>query len=360
MNCQFGNNNCTKDGMSLFSSYRFINCYTFKNRATNFVPKGVENGLSLILKGHDIKLHFQYNFFSNIEKTESIRVVIHEPYTIPNVVDDAIEISPGRSTSLGISQVNIQRLKTPGSKCSEFQSQINGKKILHNLNMCVQNCTISYIMDKCGCITIQAPVAVHTIENIHHSRYCLYMDMSDVQGSLDRALCEFLHLENISENTHACQAKCSWNCRETKYSISVRDSAWPQLSKVSVNHFLDRYVRSKSDSTFYKMYLDGLQLEYNRRGEFNDSRIDHNKTYTYEDVFEFLRKYAVAGNFTEPPDVESVTKNKTMVPMLNPELLGLESEETAEIRWIRSSFYRLNVYFAGLYRMFTCTLMFLL
>ncbi len=126
----------------------------------------------------------------------------------------------------------------------------------------------------------------------------------------------------------------------------MRDSSWPQLSKVSVKHFLDRYVNPKPDSTFYKLYLNQLHLAYNKGDGINNQGTNNNWTYTYETVFEYLKKYAMAANFTHPPDVESVTRNKTMIPMLNPAHLGLESLEQAEIDWIRGSFYRLNVYFA--------------
>ena len=51
-----------------------------------------------------------YDTFANIGNTHGLRIVVHEPGTIPEVVDDGIDIKPGHSTSIALKMKLYKRL----------------------------------------------------------------------------------------------------------------------------------------------------------------------------------------------------------------------------------------------------------
>ena len=54
-----------------------------------------------------------YDRFSNIGNTHGLRIVTHEPGTIPEVVDNGMDIKPGHSTSIGLKMKTMKRLSEP-------------------------------------------------------------------------------------------------------------------------------------------------------------------------------------------------------------------------------------------------------
>ncbi len=117
VHCYFGEKNCL-DYFTTHPHHLFGNCFTLKI-PDNVVPyMGIEQGLSVILN-HNIPSSGIYNAQTKIDETKSVRVIVHEQNTVPDMVNNAIEITPGFSTSIGLVQQNIQRIDTPSSKCNK-------------------------------------------------------------------------------------------------------------------------------------------------------------------------------------------------------------------------------------------------
>ncbi len=267
VNCKFQGEDCLND-FTLLQDFRFLNCYTFKAPASHKLRKGPEEGFSVVLKGADISNQQYYNPNSNIANTKGIRAIIHEPYTIPNLVSDAFEIMPGQSTNVAVTQTDMKRLNTPNSKCEpNFMTEISGNKVKRTQETCLQDCMVSHILDACGCLTKEGTESEVMNRNSDHTKYCLYMNLTDINTTFENGMCEVFHIRKTDAKTEACEEKCHWNCEETNYDQFMSTSIWPMESSIrspvkSDPGFMDTFIFNKPDTVFYRKYWNLLNHSY--------------------------------------------------------------------------------------------------
>ena len=346
VDCKFQGEDCLND-LILLQDFHFLNCYTFKAPTNYRRKKGPEEGLSMILKGNDISNQQYYIPDSNIANTKGIRAIIHEPYTIPNLVSDAFEILPGQSTNVAVTQKNWKRLNTPNSKCeANFMSEIFGNAIKRRQETCLQDCIVSHVLDTCGCITKEGKESELVKRNSDHTKYCLYLNLTDMNTTFENGLCEVSSNRKTDAKTEACQGKCYWNCDETVYDQFMSTSLWPMESTIrspvkSDPGFMDTFIFNKPDTIFYRKYWNHLNHSYSHQYDGVNG----------EDEASFLAVWnifaqTITGSDEPIKKLEKITqKHKSFTISLNPSHLNLANIEEAEKKWIKETFYRLNVYF---------------
>ncbi len=340
--CKFYSQKCDEN-FTLLQSPKYFNCYTFQNSDIEMKSVGVENGLSLILKGEEISTDHGYNTISNNGNTKSLRVAIHEPNTLPNLLDNSLELVPGYSTSVALSQIAVERINTVNSKCSsdswiQLDHYENYKSVKQNFFTCVQNNIVKLAISICKCIP--AIIPIYAEQNSEHSNYpyCLLTNVSDINDTITRVICETQVLDDIQRGV---DFPCVWNCNEIKYSSDISYSTWPPESVIE--SFLDQFILSKPNSSSF-LYLKTLRKMYD--GTYYNN-------YNPDKVFTFLEGIDIARQIWEPgvntsklaKDFRASLENKTVMPSIKTSHLNLSTVKEAEIRWVKETFYRLNVHF---------------
>ena len=345
LDCTFYGQECDSN-FTLLQSPKYFNCYTFQNSHLKISSVGIENGLSLILKGEEISITNAYHMMSNTENTKSLRVAIHEPYTVPNLLDSSLELVPGYSTSVALSQQTVERLDTVNSKCSPeswFDHGLNKEShifegIKETFFTCVQNNIIKLVISKCKCIPAIMPIYSEQTSEYSNYPYCLQKDISDINDTIARVMCETEVLEEIQRGM---EFPCVWNCKEIKYPSEISYSKWPL--ETAVTDFLDRFVVRNPNSSVY-LYLKILRQKYN--GSVNNS-YDPDKVFTYLDGVDLAFKLYdsnIDAN-KRSTDFSKILENKTFMPSIKLSHVSLQTIAEAEERWVTETFYRLNVYF---------------
>ncbi len=353
LGCRFQEKLCDNSFQFLLSP-EFINCYTFTAmESINPYPVGVEQGLSLILKEDEFVWVVEYTNTSNIQSTTGLRLTIHEPYTIPNLVDNSIEMVPGHSTTIALQQKNIERIDTPRSKCMpeswmNYQDYDSDSGFRSTSYSCILQCQTNLVWKKCGCTPDIIP-DLYPLEAKESFQQCTFTNKSDI-SSLQKMIlkmdCELKTIEDLktikNAGTHPpCVRECPWECKSIEYSTEISHSRWPV--KTEVSRFLDKYVWEKPNKK-NKDYRHILHSKYN--GSYDNH-------YKKEDVLSFTDAMQISYKvFGKPNNITKITnefvtksRNKRIIPMVSPQHLNLDSVEEAEVKWVQDSFYRLNVFF---------------
>ena len=342
--CRFHSMMLCDDAFKLLLSPTFINCYTYVGSETKPYPVGVENGLSLILKEDELSWNKFYTDASNIQNTKGLRISIHEPYTIPNLIDDSIELVPGYSTTIALQQKNMERINTPKSNCmSESWIDNNFRSTTFS---CLLQCEVDYIWRRCGCWSEIKP-QMYPFKAEENNLQCTFYNESDINSLQEMPLkfrCELNGMEELNTikeaGTHPpCIAECNWECNSIEYATDVTHSRWPVNEEVP--SFLDQYVDEKSNK-FNKDYRAILHYKYN--GSFGE-HYKNEDTFTFNKAVEMSREILTSAN---PAEIENEwitkSKTKTIIPSISSQHLNLSSIEEAEIKWVQDSFSRLNIY----------------
>ncbi len=106
VDCKIYDQDCYDDFL-LFVNPMYYNCYTFTSKVDDITSIGSENGLSIILKGDTLPFMLDYNPYSKSGNSQSVRVVIHEKNSTPQILDEFIEIMPGVSTFIGTQIIGL-------------------------------------------------------------------------------------------------------------------------------------------------------------------------------------------------------------------------------------------------------------
>ncbi len=320
-------------------NHKFFTCFIFKSPSDldSAQHVGQKNGLSVILKGSDYPVPELYNAWSNYENTRSMFVALHQPNTLPNMIDNVIGIKPGHSTSIAFTQQSIKRLSTPNSDCIKGKyTDVGGEQFKVTESICAQLCEITYIYKKCKCITIET-AATNLFQPNNNDTYCMHIDHSNITDSVRRGMCEVEALENIGlqQEVKICYATCKWNCEEINYDYTVSTSQWPEPT--SVEYFIKYYIAKKSNTYTFKKYYGLLEEFYNLQSPENKT------TGKAVNIYDGILMLSTA--IKNGLSVDDILKNITIKAELNPSHKALMSFNEARIKWVRDCFYRLNIYF---------------
>ncbi len=119
--CYYGDRPCGYENFTRYIHPEYGSCYTYNS--SNLDPTsgnivGPNNGLSLILKSQTFnEADPTYLLSTNLGNSVGLFVDIHQPGTMPNIIDTGFVIEPGQSTSVGLKQKIYKRIKTPKMTC---------------------------------------------------------------------------------------------------------------------------------------------------------------------------------------------------------------------------------------------------
>ncbi|CAH1794440.1 unnamed protein product, partial [Owenia fusiformis] len=178
VSCRFKGKKCNKTNFIKRMNGEYFKCFTFNNSATikNVGPRW---GLSLTFyldRIYGIDLNYDMDAMDITEY--GVKVSIHEPNTIPDMVNNAITISPGYNTKMALRQTVFGKMEHPWGQCDKFRVKLvdiayEATNIAYNQDTCLKICQQRYIQGKCGCLNIMRPVP----NDLLNETYC--SDISD-------------------------------------------------------------------------------------------------------------------------------------------------------------------------------------
>ena len=298
---------------------------------------GPEYGLSLILKSQEInEVDPVYKLFTNVGNNVGLHVGIHEPGTVPNIADNGFVISPGWSTSIGLKQKIYKRIKTPKITCEDEHLLMTPsgtfKKTFHTCN---KICKLEFLLRKCGCVSTKIARLIQSDRD-----FCLGVNLSDIQGTLERGICETKQFAPDNE-LDKCVQSCLWPCYQIDYETSRFSAKWPR--NAAIQDFINKFVLILDNNNPIKIMYNLL------RDHYDDKNTNTHKTNgSKHDVISFfkLAMHMVMENKYSEDVISQLSSSRPFDLATNPLWLNLSSLESAQEQWVNEVFYRLNIYWS--------------
>ncbi|CAH1801789.1 unnamed protein product, partial [Owenia fusiformis] len=255
VSCQFKDQDCNKTHFVEKMNGKYFNCFTF-NHSEIIKKEGPTSGLSLVFYLDTLQENELLDMSmldSSMRFTDSgIKVAIHEPNTIPDMINDGVIVAPGYSTNIALKESVFERMESPWGECDKSRVIITDianedTDIVYNRKTCMKICQQRYIQGKCGCLNIMLPVP----NDLKNEKYCFYIDKDNIlQNSnwthvfleeLKRMDCENKHLLDLPDS-YVGQYKCDCplSCSYKTYDSLISQANWPPQN--GVRRFIKKYM----------------------------------------------------------------------------------------------------------------------
>ncbi len=345
LDCTYKGKNCSVEKFKHYLHPTFLNCYTFhpdETSKSSEILTGPQHGLSLILRSEASPLP-GYDKVDLSGNTDSIRVAIHPPNTVPFLRNEGIDLEPGKSTSLSLMMKSYERLGSPYAPCKDKEElTINGRGFESTSNVCREKCIAETLQKRCNCTsTMFEDLIPH-----NNYQYCLNIGVNDNFDTVNnRSTCEVDFINNLPDLN--C-GHCIWDCNEIEYDTQIAFADWPHAIRATTlidlfstpqacTHPIKRYYSTlvhnsqvDPEDVVYQNELCPLPVNNDTKMPFSLISVA-NVVQTPEDMLIFAR-----------PDFAEVYKYQMDLPWWYKEIDELEQ---LKLRWVKDSFYRLNVYF---------------
>ncbi|XP_077982540.1 acid-sensing ion channel 1B-like [Glandiceps talaboti] len=212
--CSFGGTSCgpqhfTRIVTNYGICYQF-NAESFGNRS-KVSNAGQEYGLHLLLYANE-------NDYVGPRSEVGFRIMVHDRDEIPDVTGHGVSISPGTSTSIGLTKTMLSNLGPPHGRCADNSSgSLKHVEGAYSLSKCLLECEIDYSLEMCGC-------------------RCFFMP------------------ENLKKQQDACSS-CRQPCEQTTFNMKLSSSSYP--STIYATNLMN-YGRWPCDTALYQYLIDNL------------------------------------------------------------------------------------------------------
>ncbi|CAH1773970.1 unnamed protein product, partial [Owenia fusiformis] len=242
VSCQFKDQDCNKTHFVEKMNGKYFNCFTF-NHSGIIKKEGPTSGLSLVFYLDTL----QENELIDISLEDSamrftdsgIKVAIHEPNTIPDMINDGFIVALGHSTNIAVKQSVFEKMESPWGECDKSRVKITDianedTDVVYNQKTCMKICQQRYIQGKCGCLNIMLPVP----NDLKNEKYCFYIDQDNILQNpnwthlfleeLKHVDCENKHLLDLPDS-YVGQYKCDCplSCSYKTYDSLISQANWP-------------------------------------------------------------------------------------------------------------------------------------
>ena len=271
ISCKSGVTDCNFDYFTSFAHSFFFKCYIYDPLEGREVEDGMAEGINfgqtfVFLSGSEMisegsgPIPGFDNFMKQTGGTDGVRLVIHARGTVPDPLNEGVDIPTGASVVLGISSQETHRLEQPYGNCSRLDVEslqmlkymTNNTEFLDDWNRpvkyksshCRSSCQQRHTWEHCGCLDINLQSPVWPWNNNKFCRFTDFLkhDVIDIRQCCDIAVnaiaCSNV-MEDVVRDIHCIQeitgnisewsddCDCRLPCDETHYSFSYSMSTWP-------------------------------------------------------------------------------------------------------------------------------------
>ncbi len=211
-------------------------------------------------------------------------------------------------------------------------------EIKQTLSHCMELCVLRFVNLHCGCTWLGSS-GRYGIHKYHGDKPCFRISDDNITDTVLNTLCALHRYKSARKDNSvkSCLEQCSWNCKETGYDYTVSYSKWPE--DMLTEGFIINYIGPKSNDIFYKEMYILLQKSYD--GTRNKNPQSLTLMEGSKILEEHLRKER---NKTKVLEALVDVVNR-VVSEIDEKYLNQSSLKEAEKRWVRDSFYRVNIYY---------------
>ncbi|XP_048582389.1 acid-sensing ion channel 2 isoform X2 [Nematostella vectensis] len=219
--CNFMNKPCShKDFAMRYTSYSRGLCYTF-NSGANGSPigqattSGTRTSLSLRLNAESDEYYGPFSYDAT-----GFKLAVHDQNEIPNMDEDAFDISPGFLTNIRIRRE--KEINLPSPYRSECGSRDLSNAPKYSMSGCIYECYSKIIADKCKCRVLGM-----ALNGLNVTQFCT----SD----------EIINCVSTTYQLNPAMCDCPKPCRALHYKIQLSlayfpsDHLWDSIFPVLLN-----------------------------------------------------------------------------------------------------------------------------
>ena len=231
LSCMFNKLPCREDDFEQFLFPSFINCFTFVRGRHSFLSsKGsADSGLRLVLYLEPETPSFMKVYSHKISYSHStgVRFLLTPPNHLRTIGYSGYEAVPGLSTSLEFYTIEHTRLPEPYNECRYATTETQKSGAPYSYVECRNDCLHADVIKECGCR--RTGYLVRNLKNISSCAQYLLINKTISDGLLE---CQERVTNNARVNPNYFKRKCQcfWPCSDTKYPVTMSQSAWPAKS----------------------------------------------------------------------------------------------------------------------------------
>ncbi|XP_061175624.1 FMRFamide-activated amiloride-sensitive sodium channel-like [Saccostrea echinata] len=208
LSCAFNGKECYVANFTLFQSLEYGNCYTFESSSYVTKQSGPLLGLRMTLNIETSE------YINNYMDASGVRLVIHEPGTLPFPEDEGFTLNPSYETTIGMRMLSIQRASEPHGNCENGEDFMRLFGIRYTIPSCLKLCKQREIMERCFCLPSTAYLNVGNLDG--------YRPCSVNKMKVD---CEKFINYKIENQLITCN--CLSPCKQLIYETSLSGRKWP-------------------------------------------------------------------------------------------------------------------------------------
>ncbi|ESO89372.1 hypothetical protein LOTGIDRAFT_72911, partial [Lottia gigantea] len=178
-----------------------------------------------------MELYLDENEYSEfLADTVGAKLHVHQQGIMAFPEDDGISLTPGLSTSVGISQIQVKRSIPPHGRCRHYSSDDNYKvnmyagahklQIDYSEKACQKTCYQKNLIRDCECCHFDYPCSGYALRKV-------------IEGvkvpKLKRWRCMGDIFQKYERDELDCSNDCAQSCSETVYSTDISTGRWPSV-----------------------------------------------------------------------------------------------------------------------------------
>ncbi|XP_050390140.1 amiloride-sensitive sodium channel subunit gamma [Patella vulgata] len=172
--CTYEGRPCSARNFTSFYNFKYGNCYTF-NGNPDISPRKLETKKPGPRYGLTMELYIQETEYSEfLADTLGAKILVHHQGSMPFPEDDGVSISPGMSTSVGLSQVILERSKPPHGRCKSYTEEHNKEinvfaefnNVSYSEKACMKTCYQKNVIKECKCCHFDFPCDGQALDEV--------------------------------------------------------------------------------------------------------------------------------------------------------------------------------------------------
>lgn len=211
-----------------FSHHSFMNCYTFEPKdwteAKDISIFSLVVGMSP--RDRDVPTHPAF-FIDVFEQARGLRIVVHEPGTMPDLEKDGLHVEPGKLNEISYESYLWNRLNTPKRPCIVANESHRYRDLDEWYNYTQSSCLLLHqqkeIMSECGCMLVMNPRPVQPTDKMP---YCGRLRANEnMTAFMERLYCLARIMEKSAKNKPE-GSQCLPRCTYYEYASSTSITKW--------------------------------------------------------------------------------------------------------------------------------------
>ncbi|VDP65811.1 unnamed protein product [Echinostoma caproni] len=199
-----------------FSHHLFMNCYTFEPKELSEAQDISIFSLVVGMSPRDRDVPAHPAFFTDVfEQARGLRIVVHEPGTMPDMEKDGLHVEPGKLNEISFEPYLWNRLNTPKRPCLVANESHRYRDLDEWYNYTHSSCLLVHqqreIMSECGCMLVLNPRPVAPTEQMP---YCGRLRANEnMTAFMERLACLSEKMQKAVKQKYdgtACLPRCTY------------------------------------------------------------------------------------------------------------------------------------------------------